>query len=397
MSQYRSSSRVSTGWRHLSFLILAAILFIYPTHFALAADKGEEEVKMGTEAANKFAADKTTKFVTDPASVARVEAIGQAIADVANEKVIPAKYGKSEIYKFKYAFKIVDDKDINAFSLPGGFVYVNKALLDYTQSDDELAGVIAHEIAHIAHHHITALMAEENKQMAGMAAVLVAGAIGGVKGDNLFKLLQVGGLISVAKSSAYGQKAELDADRAAVTLLAETKKYNPVGILTFMERMARDEVRKPGINYGIYQNHPPSQLRAHEIVDEMDRLNLPINRRLVTTYTQVQVKPVEKSAAWAVWVSETEIIRLADSGGLKASIRAESVASELRNALISGARYHDVKLDDLGQSVVVFGETAITPTQEDAALAGTTTAELTKSAALHIKQALLRELLNQGF
>lgn len=391
-------THTSSRFRNFLVSLIICALLTGSLGFSLAAsDPGAQERKMGADEAAKFAADKTTKFITDPALVARIESIGNAIASVANEKSIPATYGKSDVRKFNYTFKIVDDKDINAFSLPGGYVYVNKGLIDSAQSDDELAGVIAHEIGHIAHHHIMQLLAENNKDMAAMAAILLAGALGGVKGDDLFKIFQVGGLLAVAKSSAYGQKAEFDADRTAVVLLAETKKYNPAGILTLMERLARDEQRKPGINYGIFMNHPPSDKRAHEIIDEMVKLGLPINRRLVTSYTRVQIKPIEHSTASSIWISDTEIIQVADSGGIKAAKRAESIAAELRNVLVSGARYHNVKLDDLGRQVVILGEVVLAPTKEDAALANTTVPDLAAASAQKIKKALVKEMLNEGY
>ena len=72
-------------------------------------------------------------------------------------------WGSSQLKQFNYTFRVVDDKDVNAYSLPGGFIYVNKGLLDYVHSDDELAGVLAHEITHASHHHMVKLMHEQSK------------------------------------------------------------------------------------------------------------------------------------------------------------------------------------------------------------------------------------------
>lgn len=400
MKSYRSPNVIALPWktgiRHSVHAFLVVCLLLMPALFAWSADTASEEVKIGKEEADRYAADKSTKFVEDKALLTRVQTIGDAIAKVANERVVPASYGKSTVNKFDYTFKIVDDKDINAFSLPGGFIYVNKGLVDYAQSDDELAGVIAHEIAHVSHHHAIQLVATQNKQMVGVAGALIVAALSGVKSDELFKLMQLGGLIAVAKTSAYGQKAEFDADRTAVAYMSETK-YNPVGMLTFMEKLARDEGSKPEINYGIFATHPRSDKRAHEIVDEIGKRGLPINRRLVTSYTEVLVKPVPDSGAVAVWISKTEVIRLADAGGRKASARADSVAEQLRRALLAGARIRDVRVGGGDRYVTVFGEIVIAPTPEDAALAGITVAQLTNSASNHIKQALMNEMLQQGF
>src|SRR5579872_2476080 len=119
----------------------------------------DPEVKLGRE--NAAENDKNIKLVTDAAVVDRVNRIGQEIAAVANSVEIPAIWGTPNVKKFAYTFKVVDDKDVNAYSLPGGFIYVNKGLLDYVHSDDELAGVLAHEITHAAHHHMVKLMHEQ--------------------------------------------------------------------------------------------------------------------------------------------------------------------------------------------------------------------------------------------
>lgn len=361
----------------------------------LAASKAkmDEEVKIGTEAAAEIA--KESKFIDEPQMNAKVQAIGNAIAEVANSKVVKATYGNSEIYKFNYSFKIIDDKEINAFSLPGGFIYVNKGLMDYVQSDDELAGVIAHEIAHSAHHHAMHLIKTQDKQMVATAIGILLAAGLGAKSNDLGNLAQAAQLIGVAKLSAYGQKAEFDADRTAVYYMAESK-YNPVGMLTFMERLARDEIRKPQITYGIFATHPPAHLRASEIIDEMNKLKLPINRRLVTNYMRVKVKPIQDTDAYSICITDTEIIRVAGTEKEKASIRAERIAEDLGAVLLEGARIHDVRVSNNGKSIVMMGRQIISPEQEDAKLAGKTIQQITISAAKAIKRAMLNERLEQS-
>jgi beta-barrel assembly-enhancing protease len=376
--------------RRISLLVMAAYLLLFPLVALQAADGSDEEIKIGKEAAEQVA--KESKFIEDPNLVQRLETIGKAIAAVAKDKEVPARYGKPAIGNFDYTFKIIDDKEINAFSLPGGYVYVNKGLLDYVQSDDELAGVIAHEIVHTAHHHAMQLMKAQDKAMLGIAAGLLIAATAGAKGSDLGNLANLGYIVSMAKMSGYGQKAEVDADRTAVVYLSHTG-YNPVGMLTFMERLARDELRKPSIEFGIFATHPPAYMRAKEITAELESCNIPINRRLVTTYMRVQVKPSADLQSASVWISETEIVRLADSGGQKASDRAEHIATDLSNVLLEGARMHDVKLGGNGTSVVVAGKVIVLPTEEDAVLAGKSVPQVAAAAYNSIKRALMNEML----
>lgn len=360
----------------------------------LLAVNFESEINAGKKASEEVA--KESKFIEDPALLDRVRAMGESIAKVAEEKEVKATYGQPTLAKFDYSFKIIDDKDANAFALPGGFVYVNKGLLDYVQSDDELAGVLAHEISHVAHHHGMQLLKTEQKQLTAMALALIVGAAAGVDTNSIGELAQAMTLVRIAKLSSYGQDAEIDADRTAVAYLAETK-YNPVGMLTFMERYARDEIRKPQLNYGIFATHPPSTERARWIVDEIERRKIPINRRLVTTYMKVEVKPVPDTSASSVWIGEIEVVRLADSGGEKAEVRAQHISDKLGKLLLAGAGLRDVKVGGGSQYVTVMDQVLISPTSDDAALAKTSIADIVNSSAVTIRKALLQEFLNQKY
>jgi len=132
---------------------------------------GANEIKLGQEAAAEVAKD--SKFITDPAILERVRTIGQKIVKVANSKSIVALYGSDRVTPFEFDFQVIADKDVNAFSTPGGHVYINKGLLDFVQSDQELAGVIAHEITHASHHHMVYLIKKsEGASNLGALAVL---------------------------------------------------------------------------------------------------------------------------------------------------------------------------------------------------------------------------------
>lgn len=381
----RTNTRTSV-W----FVLLSLVFCISAVAASEPGGKFEEEIRIGTEAAEYVA--KEYKFVEDPAVVERVESIGNAIAEVALAQEFPASYGKPTLAPFTYSFKVIDGDEVNAFALPAGYVYVYRGLLDFVHSDDELAAIIAHEVAHVAHHHGIQIMKAQEKQMLTLAAALIAGAAVGAEGDSLYALAQVVGIVNMAQTSSYGQEAEFDADRTAVGLLSHTK-YNPVGMLTAMERLAREEGRKPQINYGIFANHPPSFKRSGNILEELDRRDIPINRRLVTNYLSVQVKPVEDSTAYAVWLSDIEVVRLADTDDTKALERADAVAEKLNNSLMAGARMHNVKAGPANESIIVGGQVIATPTAKDAAAVGSTIAEVVRSAVNSIKTALLKERL----
>ncbi|HUV05737.1 MAG TPA: M48 family metalloprotease [Armatimonadota bacterium] len=390
LEKSRISGLRSRALRLLAVMLLAGSLLARPLPPVYGADDLDEEVKIGREAAEQVA--KESKFTDNAALAQRVEAIGSAIAKVAVEREVPAAYGKSTLAKFNYSFKVIEDKDVNAFALPGGFIYVNTGLFNFVHSDDELAGVIAHEIAHVAHHHAMHFLKVQQRQMLGLAVAVLVGAAAGASGEDLGGIAYLANLINIARLSDYGMDAEFDADRTAVAYLAETK-YNPVGILTLMERLAREELRKPEVNLGILATHPPSYKRAPKVLDELNKRAIPINRRLVTKYLAVEIKPIENSQAYSVWIADTEVIRLADADGERAAARAERVAKKLGSLLLAGARFHDVKVGGGGQYVVVMNEVLVSPTPEDAKLAGTSVNEVVTSAANAIKKALLKERL----
>ena len=210
----------------------------------------DNEVKIGRENAEEN--DKHVKLVTDAAIVERVNRIGQELAAVANRYPIPAQWGSSQLKQFHYTFRVVDDKDVNAYSLPGGYIYVNKGLVDYVHSDDELAGVLAHEITHASHHHMVKLIHEQSKIQNIMLPALVAAVAlshGGV--GNAGPLIMGAQLYTTAKLNTYGVEAEKDANHGGLLLMTQTK-YNPGGLYSFMVRLAAEERRTGPGELGIF-------------------------------------------------------------------------------------------------------------------------------------------------
>ena len=380
--------------RHLLALLTAAAVYLSCALPLLAADEFKEEIEMGKEGAAAVA--KEHKFVTDEKLAKRIQDIGSKLAKVAVEQEVPAAYGKSKVAPFQYNFTIIDDKTINAFSLPGGHIYVNSALLDYTHSDDELAGVLAHEIAHASHHHVLQLAKEQQKQMLTLAIAVIAGAALG--GNAVGELAYGANLVTIAKMSAYGQEAEKDADLTAVEYMVRSG-YNPVGMLTFMERLARDESRRPSVDWGIFRTHPESYKRASLITQQIEKHGIKVNRRLVTGFLKVTVAADdENDPKWyEVKVADVPIIRLADSDGKKAKARAQEAARKLGECFLDGAQMRDIKMGLTGQYVKIKNEIVIEPTQADADLAATTVQAVAGDAAKALRTVLWQEQLDSSF
>ena len=123
--------------------------------------RDQQEVEFGKKVVAEI--EKHYRFITDAELVERVDRIGQTLAEISRQTPTVARYGESGPAPFQYTFRIIDEKDVNAFSVPGGFIFVNKGLLEFVSSDDELAAVLAHEIAHAAHRHVMKLIRDDAK------------------------------------------------------------------------------------------------------------------------------------------------------------------------------------------------------------------------------------------
>jgi len=196
----------------------------------------------------------------------RVRAIGNRIAAVCDRK------------ELVYSFTVVKDDDVNAFSLPGGYVFLNDGLVKKTANDDELAGVIAHEVAHITARHAVKRfeggVGLQILQLATLAARQGAAARG----------------VSVAAQAAelaYARQDELEADRLGVKY-ATAAGFDPKGVLTFLEKLrdldrGKSHYLPRGVvrpQYAMTHPYVPERLRAvkealYGVADYVDYLNAP--------------------------------------------------------------------------------------------------------------------------
>lgn len=281
---------------HLKCLLTAVVLLSgYLTGTCTAQPPVEDpEIKIGREAHEEMLKS-GMKLISDPAMLSRVTTIGARLANVANKTVIPATYGTENRTPYTYRFHIVDDKDVNAFALPGGWLYVNKGLLDYVQSDDELAGVLAHEVIHAAHHHILKLQKEQDKLNTQLAIGAIAAIFAKVPVADTGNLITGLQLVALQKVNGYSQQAERDADGAGFEL-TRLAGFNPVGALTFMERLARDQRNRPEVDLGIFRTHPPEKQRVASLKSKLDLAAIPINRRQTTNQLRLSVLPAKNQS-----------------------------------------------------------------------------------------------------
>jgi len=208
----------------------------------------DKEVQMGQAITQE--ALKELKPVDDPLLQKRVEDIGKKIAAVCDRKEIT------------YHFYVVNEDDVNAFSLPGGYVFIFKGLVDKVTSDDELAGVIGHEVGHIvARHSIKRL---QGQQLYSVLRILTAaapqGGNVGAAADTAITQLMLG----------YSREDELLADQLG-TRYARLAGYDPNAMITFLTKLQEINKRRPLTEISYYKTHPYVPDRIRIVKEELGK------------------------------------------------------------------------------------------------------------------------------
>lgn len=218
----------------------------------------DKEVHIGESIAREV--ENKYKLVDDPLVQKRVEDIGQRIVSVCDRKDID------------YRFYVLEDEEINALSLPGGFIYVNKGLIDKVANDDELACILSHEVGHIvARHSIKKLQAIMGYSILRIltASIPQAAPVGNAA-DIAFTEILLG----------YSREDELLADQLA-SRYARLAGYDAHGMITFLEKLQEINRRKPLKPKTYFKTHPyiPDRIRVvkqelNEKINFTDYINI---------------------------------------------------------------------------------------------------------------------------
>lgn len=369
--------------RHKVFLLMLGLLLLSAPACLPAEYTWEEEVKVGKEAAAEI--EKAFGVLNLKDELLRLH------------KIVSALVPQTPKPGIEYEVKILNLTDPNAFSIPGGHLYVTIGFLKFVQSDHELAGVLAHELAHSVHQHALNLM-EKSKKVTlkttfGTLLTLLLLNQADVKGD-------VGALIPTAQAilinamSGYTRKAEEEADKSAIQYL-KNSAYNPVGLLTFLERLLREEEKRPWLpEPGIYKTHPSPRDRVKYIVRTLKNLDIPINRKEVIKVSRVEVREVltENKRYFELFIGNETLMKLsAPEDGLGPFERAQEYALRLNEALDANVGIRDLQIDEAKTvvNIVVQKKRLVTVFPEDAE----ENQASMKSLAEHILSVMRREIL----
>jgi beta-barrel assembly-enhancing protease len=210
----------------------------------------EQEIGMGGEYSREIEA--SIKLVRDPVVTEYVQRLGQNLVRNSDAKV-------------PFTIKVIDSEEINAFALPGGFLYVNSGLILAAQEEAELAGVMAHEIAHVAAHHASRQMTHSQMfTLATLPLIFVGGGLG-------VAVREAVGLAMPVTMTRFSRAFETEADYLGVEYLYQAG-YDPQAFISFWERVQVLEKQKPGVIAKMFSNHPQTADRIRKTQAEIVKI-----------------------------------------------------------------------------------------------------------------------------
>lgn len=228
----------------------------------------KKEIALGKRMAQDV--ERHSKIVDDPVIAEYVNRVGQNLVRNSDAKV-------------PFTIKLIDSADINAFALPGGFFFVNSGLMLRAESESELAGVMAHEIAHVAARHGTRQATKG--QLINIATIPLM-FIGGWTGYGIY---QASGFLIPMTFLKFSRGMESEADFLGVQYLYKSG-YDPTSFIDFFEKMLADEKRRPGTMSKLFRSHPPHGSRIRNTQKTIDQLLPNKPEYVVNTSEFLQVK-----------------------------------------------------------------------------------------------------------
>jgi len=196
----------------------------------------EKEIALGKQLAQEV--ERQVKLINDPEITEYVSRVGQNIVKNSDAKV-------------PFTIKVVDSDEINAFALPGGFFYVNSGLITSADEESEMAGVMAHEIAHVAARHGTEQYTKGTiANYATIPLIFLGGGLG-------YGLYNAAGFLIPLQFLHFSRRAETEADFLGLQYMYKTG-YDPTAFVSFFEKIQAQEKKKPGKLAKAFSTHPPT-------------------------------------------------------------------------------------------------------------------------------------------
>jgi len=223
----------------------------------------EKEIALGKQLAQEV--ERQAKIIDDPVIAEYVSRVGQNLVRNSDAKV-------------PFTIKVLDSEEVNAFALPGGFFFVNSGLILKAESEAELAGVMAHEIAHVAARHGTRQATRGEIAQIGMIIASIAIPYGWTG----YAIRQGAGLAIPLGFLQFSQAMEREADYLGLQYMYKAG-YDPTAFVDFFEKIQTLEKRKPGTLSKVFSTHPMTDNRIKSAQDEIQKILAPKPEYVVST------------------------------------------------------------------------------------------------------------------
>src|SRR5579872_7059149 len=221
----------------------------------------EKEIALGKQLAQEV--ERQAKIIDDPVIAEYVNRVGQNLVRNSDAKV-------------PFTIKVIDTEDVNAFALPGGFFFVNSGLILKADTEAELAGVMAHEIAHVAARHGT--RQATRGQIAGLATIPLI-FMGGWTGYGIYQAASV--MVPVTFLH-FSRAFESEADMLGLQYMYKCG-YDPTAFVDFFEKIETLEKKKPGTMSKVFSTHPLTEDRIKAVQKDIQEELKPKPEYVVTT------------------------------------------------------------------------------------------------------------------
>ena len=224
----------------------------------------EKEIALGRQLAQEVL--RQAKLNTDPIITEYVNRVGQNLVRNSDAKV-------------PFTFQVIEADDLNAFALPGGYIFVNTGLIVMAEEEDEFAGAVAHEIAHVAARHMTRQATKS--QIANIARIPLSVVLGGWAG---VAARQGAGLVIPMTFLSFSRRDESEADYLGLQYMYSAG-YDPNGAINIFERLQALSRRQPGRVSRLFSTHPMDDARIRNAQKEIQEI-LPARDTYVVTTSE---------------------------------------------------------------------------------------------------------------
>ena len=305
-------------------LLLFVMIFSFVLGLQTSAEASliskNQEISMGKDVAAQLEAK--YGVVQDDDLQARVDNIGQRLVAVCDRQDLT------------YSFKVLNSDEVNAMAVPGGFIYVFKGLLDYMPSDDELAGVLGHEVGHIVKRHS---VKQVEKQMAlTLLTIILTKGQGFILADATMQALMAG----------YSRSDEREADEQGFNLTNKAG-FNPYSMLITVSKLQDLADAKGNPGFGLFSTHPEPEVRIERVNKALAKMNITPTVALAEDGTATV-----KDGNWQFVVSQTYN---SDKPAYRAKLMAGALylakkrgpVDETRFLTVDDSYFSDIYYDDI--------------------------------------------------